>query len=291
MISIDPPLTILKELRDHIIPLADEELFLLEKSIVTEGCREPLIVWERSEDQLVLVDGHNRFKICQKHGIPFQFKKLLLKNIDEAKVWMIDNQVGRRNLTPDQASFYRGLKYLSLKKARGGYYNVKSKGQSDTSTSELVSKFFKVSESTVKRDAKFAEGLNVIGTSNPRLKTKILTGEVKVKKGDVQALADATNRERLTIKDETDLLRKAKVIRERILEEVEVSLKDLNNRATSSDTTLNDSVQIFMDKSDRLRRIKGMILNAMNRAINDMDSQAIKELKRLVEKLEGELFD
>ncbi len=133
--------------------------------------------------------------------------------------------------------------------------------------------------------------MNVIGTSNPRLKTKILTGEVKVKKGDVQALADATNRERLTIKDETDLLRKAKVIRERILEEVEVSLKDLNNRATSSDTTLNDSVPIFLDKSDRLRRIKGMILNAMNRAINDMDSQAIKELKRLVEKLEGELFD
>ena len=42
MISIDPPLTILSELREHIIPLGDEELFLLEKSIVTEGCREPI---------------------------------------------------------------------------------------------------------------------------------------------------------------------------------------------------------------------------------------------------------
>ena len=291
MISIDRPLTILAELRDHIIPLADEELFLLDKSIVSEGCREPLIVWEYSENQLVLIDGHNRLKICQKHGIRFQYKKLALNNIDEAKIWMIDNQVGRRNLTPDQASFYRGLKYLSLRKSKGGYDNVKSKGQIEISTSELVSKFFKVSESTVKRDAKYAEGLNIIGSSNPKLKAKILTGETKIKKSDIQALADAKNRDRLTIKDEADLLNKARTIREGILAEVELGLENLNKSVAFTDKAFDNSQPIFMHKSDRLRKIKGMILNAMNRAINDLDSKAIKELKNLVDKLEGELFD
>jgi hypothetical protein len=239
----------------------------------------------------VLVDGHNRFKICQKRGIPYKIKKLSFDTIDDAKVWMIDNQIGRRNLTPDQMSYYRGLKYLSLRKSRGGYDNVKSKGQNETSTSELVSKFFNVSESTVKRDAKFAEGLNIIGKSNPKLKTKILTGESKVKKGDIQALADGRSHDRLTIADESDLFIKAKIIREGILAEVETSLKKLSKKSAQPEKATNNSEPIFLEKSDRLRKIKGMILNAMNRAINEMDAKAMKELKKLVERLEGELFD
>src|SRR3990170_2918481 len=211
MISLDQPITILKELREHIIPLGEEELFLLQKSLVKEGCREPVMVWEKSENQLVLIDGHNRFKICQKNDIPFKVKKIKFNNIEGAKLWMIDNQIGRRNLTPDQMSYYRGLKYLSLKKKKGGYDNVKSKGQTETSTSETVAKFFNVSESTVKRDAKFAEGLNIVGRTNPKLKTKILIGEAKVKKGDVQALSDAKHPDRLRLKMKLTSLIKQKL--------------------------------------------------------------------------------
>jgi hypothetical protein len=290
MLSIDHAVTILKELREHIIPLGDEELFLLEKSIIKEGCREPLIVWERSDDQLVLVDGHNRFKICQKNNIPFRVKKIKFGGIEEAKLWMIDNQIGRRNLTPDQMSYYRGLKYLALKKKKGGYNNVKSKGQIETSTSEVVAKFFHVSESTIKRDAKFAEGLNIVGRTNPKLKTKILTAEAKVKKGDVQALSDAKNPDRITIKNEADLFNKAKAIKEQVLAEVEVDLKNLEQKKIARPHEELSLEAAFLDKNDKLRRIKGMILSAINRAINEKDIKAIKELKKLVERLEGELF-
>ena len=57
-------------------------------------------------------------------------------------------------------------------------------------------------------------------------------------------------------------------------------------------TSKKDEVQgnVFLDKDDRLKRIKGMILSAINKAINDKDAKAMKELKKLVEKLEGELF-
>mgnify|MGYP002336488951 CR=1 FL=1 len=75
---------------------------------------------------------------------------------------MVDNQIGRRNLTADQMSYYRGLKYLALKKAKGGYENIKSKGKTEISTSKFLSEQFNVSESTIKRDARFAEGLNTI---------------------------------------------------------------------------------------------------------------------------------
>ncbi|MEP6736729.1 MAG: ParB/Srx family N-terminal domain-containing protein [Chryseolinea sp.] len=287
MLSVEQPITILKELREHIIPLGDMELSQLERSLIAEGCREPLMVWEKSPGQLVLVDGHNRYKLCQKNNIPYKTKKIKFNNVEEAKVWMIDNQIGRRNLTPDQMSYYRGLKYNSLKKKKGGYDYVKSKGQNEISTSELIAKNFNVSESTIKRDAKFAEGLDIVGRSNPKLKTKILIGEAKVKKGDVQLLTDAKNADRLTIKNEADLFNKAKIIRNEILNAVASDLKVMKMASKKEEET---ATLTFLNKDDRLKRIKGLILSAINKAINDKDAKAIKELKKLVDKLEVELF-
>jgi hypothetical protein len=54
-------------LRAYIEPLTESEYQALERSILTEGCRDALVLW-----QDVLVDGHNRYQICQEHGIPFK---------------------------------------------------------------------------------------------------------------------------------------------------------------------------------------------------------------------------
>jgi len=290
MIDLGSSISINKELREHIIPLGDQELFQLEKSLLEDGCREPLTVWEKSADQLVLVDGHNRFKLCQKHDITFKIRKVRFETIEDAKLWMIDNQIGRRNLTGDQMSYYRGLKYNSLKKKKGGYEYVKSKGQNENSTSEHIAKAFGVSESTIKRDAKFAEGLDIVGKSNPKLKTKILIGEAKVKKGDVQILADSHHPERITIKNEADLFNKAKAIRNDVLKGVEADLQAIKSQKNLTRGEADEKGSLFMEKDDRLRKIKGMILSAINKAINDKDVRAIKELKKLIERLEGELF-
>jgi len=88
-----------------------------------------LVVWERPDGKNVVVDGHNRLKICLKHNLPYKVKKINFPTIGEVKDWMLDNQIGRRNLNPDQLSYYRGVKYFSIKKTRGGYRNVLSKGQ------------------------------------------------------------------------------------------------------------------------------------------------------------------
>ncbi|MBT1695427.1 ParB N-terminal domain-containing protein [Fulvivirgaceae bacterium PWU4] len=285
-------ITVLKVLKDFILPLSAEEFNILEQSILSDGCRDPLIVWQKPDGTNILVDGHNRLKICQKHGLPYKIKKLGFSDMDQVKDWMLDNQMGRRNLTPDQMSYYRGVKYLSIKQAKGGYKNIQSKGQSGLSTSEVLAGQFKVSESTIKRDAKFAEGVEIIGKSNPSLKLQILSGESKIKKADIRILTEHKESDKLTFRNEADLFNKAKRIRDEILDEVEQDVKRIKaQKITKAQETLKSLEPAFLNKEDRMKKIKASIVSVINRAINDKDVTAIKELKKLIERLEGELFD
>ena len=84
------------ELRDIIPPLAEDEFKQLEKNIISEGWRpnEKILTWNN-----IIIDGHNRHAVCTKHKIPFEIHEMDFKNKEEVKLWMIDNQKGRRNLT------------------------------------------------------------------------------------------------------------------------------------------------------------------------------------------------
>lgn len=82
------------EFKALIPPLSLEEYSQLEKNIIADGCREPLVVFNNT-----LVDGHNRYEICTKHDLPFSILEKDFADSGEAKLWMIDNQNGRRNLT------------------------------------------------------------------------------------------------------------------------------------------------------------------------------------------------
>lgn len=104
----DPTLEIDDEFRRLIPPCTIEEYELLEASIVQDGCREPLVVWNS-----VILDGHNRYDICTKHDIPFKTVRKQFGNREAAKQWIILNQIGRRNL----AAFQRGILGLTLWKA------------------------------------------------------------------------------------------------------------------------------------------------------------------------------
>lgn len=86
---------ILEEFRNLIPPLTDDEYKQLEENILADGIRDPLVLWGD-----VLVDGHNRYAIAQKHGLEFRTVQREFENDDAAALWIIDNQFGRRNL-PD----------------------------------------------------------------------------------------------------------------------------------------------------------------------------------------------
>lgn len=272
-------------LRDFIIPLSEEEKAQLENSIMEEGCRDALIVWENPSGELVLIDGHHRYSICTRHDIPYELKVMRFEGSEEVRQWMITNQLGRRNLSKEQTSYYRGLKYLKLRQKKGGYEAVLKKGQVE-STAEALSKEFKVSESTIRRDAKFAEALELVGRSNAHLRNLILTGDTELNKSDLLMLLNADDQDNLVIKNEADLLNKAKYIEQQILDQIEDKVHDLE---------LSDSLQEvedapFLEREDRIRSIKGKIISSMNKAINNEDEAAIEELKGLVSALQQVIF-
>ncbi|GAB4477506.1 MAG: hypothetical protein OHK0057_27280 [Thermoflexibacter sp.] len=204
--DIKQKISILPELRDLIPPLREEEMQSLEENILKNGCRDSLLVWEKEEGAYILIDGHNRYAICQKHRLDFPIKLLSFSSLEEAKQYMIDNQLSRRNLSPEQASYLRGMRYQVEKMDKGKYERQEHKGQNvpydiaDENTSNQVTeekettaqrlaKEYNVSEKTIKRDAQFAEGLEKIGKVNQNLKKDILAGKVKVNKSDIQKLA------------------------------------------------------------------------------------------------------
>ncbi len=285
-------ISISKELQEFIIPLSDEEFNQLRQNLLEEGCRDPLIVWDKSDKEQILVDGHNRYRICQELGIDFKIKKQAFSNEEEAKLWMITNQLGRRNLNGDQLSYYRGIKYESLKKSKGGYQNVKSKGQNELSTSLRLAQEYNTSESTIKRDSKFARGLDYIGNLNPKLKNDILLGKVKVKKADIILFSEVGNDAIKSIKNEADLFNKANNLRNVALDQIEKELKAKQEvKIKEAKAILDEKDELFSSYENRINRIKGQILSAMNRAIQNKDMEAIEELKKAIEKLQEILFN
>lgn len=284
-------LLIVEEIKSFIAPLSSEEFALLERDIIANGCRDPLTAWKRGSD-LVLIDGHHRYKICKKHDIGFEIDIKRFDSREQVQIWMLNNQMGRRNLTSDQLSYYRGKKYLLLKKDHGGYDFVANKGSKGAPTSRLLSSEFKVAESTIKRDAKFAEGLELIGQSNPLLKASILVGDTNLKKGDIQFLSEIDQRKKATfkVKNEADLFNKIAQFRKENLDIIEQKLDEIEQEkyaAAKAELVSRDTM--FLDKDERLQRLKGRIISAINDAIKNKNVKAISALKELMDSLYQEL--
>lgn len=86
---------VLPEMEKLLPPLSDEQLAMLEADILTNGCYCPVIV----NEDLVVIDGHHRQKLCAEHGIPYQLLVFSFADMLEAKQWALDTQKNRRNLT------------------------------------------------------------------------------------------------------------------------------------------------------------------------------------------------
>ena len=99
-------ITINEELRSFIDPLTPVEYAALERSLLADGCRDALVLWRD-----VLIDGHNRYEICTKHGIEFRtVNNDKFDSLEDVMLWVIDNNLARRSVS----DFQRGM--LALRK-------------------------------------------------------------------------------------------------------------------------------------------------------------------------------
>ena len=200
-LKIDP------EFQSQIPPLTDDEFKQLEENILKEGkLLSPLIVWNNT-----LVDGHNRYAILQKHPeIYFSTMPLRFANREEALAWICKNQLGRRNLTPEQKKFLIGKQYSVEHRKPGGNGNNQYTAttqeavqeelcQIDTipptsaeaSIRKQIAERNNVSESYVVRSEKFMRGVEIMEQMVPGMQEKILSGQFKVRDADMHRLARA----------------------------------------------------------------------------------------------------
>ena len=181
-LKIDP------EFQNQIPPLTDDEYKQLEENILKEGkLLSPLIVWNNT-----LVDGHNRYAILQKHPeIYFSTMPLPFESREEVLAWICKNQLGRRNLSPEQKRYLLGKQYEAEKKAakifRGNQYTLAKKSGGDhgdnhhsgKKTCDRIAEENGVSRASVLRASHYTRGIDIADNLSPGIKQKVFSGEVK----------------------------------------------------------------------------------------------------------------
>ena len=197
-------LTIDPEFAGKIPPLREEELKQLEENILADGVViNPLIVWNG-----VIVDGHNRYRILQQHPeIQFTTYEKAFSDRYEAIAWICKNQLGRRNLTPQQFKYLIGQQYEAEKCTSN--YNGNRFTSGDKSrcvqnehtykperTAERIARENNLSDSYVRRAEHFAKGVDAAEEAVPGIKQEILTGSIKPTEKAVAAIAKAPPEER-----------------------------------------------------------------------------------------------
>ena len=205
--NIKSQIQILDQLRDLIPPLSDEEYSQLQQNILKHGVKDPLTVWETTSTTLhadednkpiyVLIDGHNRYRISQEHKLDYRINLVRFTGLDEAKDYMIDFQLGRRNLSIEQIAYLRGLRYLQQKSMRGGN---KLSTNSIVDVSVALGKEYGVSSRTIKRDGDFAKGLDKL---KPEQKQDILSGKKKVARSSIEELSKTPLRKTIEVVEDS----------------------------------------------------------------------------------------
>jgi hypothetical protein len=188
-----------------LIPLQSKgELLALEQSIEAEGCRDPLLVWKGHN---VVLDGHTRRELCQKHKKQVKAREVELPDEKAAIEYILSIQRQRRNLTREAMSYFRGAEYNAVKESHGGSRRGRrSKGQSDPlkSTAAELARKYGVSEKTVKRDGNFAAVIDKIVEvyGDQEIKRRLLGADVKLTQGTARVLYKMPAKERKKAVDE-----------------------------------------------------------------------------------------
>jgi len=172
------------------LPPTVDEFNLLESQILRDGCQDALKVWDR-DGELVLLDGHNRLKICKKHDKPYDTSTIEISNIDEAIIWIVDNQKGRRNVATKKQQDYISGKRRTAQQNVDRARDVKGIFIANAPSEENIGMDIDpnrhqslamlkqmadegVSNFAIESNAKFAKGVDAVREVSPELAEKIL---------------------------------------------------------------------------------------------------------------------
>ena len=300
-----------EEFQKILPPLTEEEFQQLEKNIVNDNeVRDPIIVWNG-----VIVDGHNRWNILQKHpDIPYQIKRKDFKDRWQVIDWIISTQSGRRNLTELKRTDLMGLQLEARKHTEKFFGNqyVNSKGvrkncadQTDSEahnkcsrTTNEIAKEFGVAPRTVDDAYAFHKGMEVVEKEDKQLASDILNGKTRVTKKEIMELRKAEPEELKKsinqIKEGIKRPRKnPKMITEKDRQDMKQIAKYVDDMQSSKtcEPTLDDLLKDLRNNSTPYIRllnsmIKGyasVIKGNHEKVIETIDECIVKEINNLKE--------
>ena len=193
-----------QEFKSIIPPLSEVEQSSLEESLKREGCREPIRLWNG-----VIVDGHNRYEICQRYGIPFKTSSLFFPSRADVISWICLNQLSRRNLSGEAFRYLIGKRYdaeklIAQRRNEAGINQhtsapqkkpeippeEKKAHQYDRRTSTRIGNQYNLNHSTVESYGRFSRSLDQIEQKAPGLLSNVLAGSIRMSKDTVDLLAE-----------------------------------------------------------------------------------------------------
>jgi ParB-like chromosome segregation protein Spo0J len=285
IVYIKRNIVIYEEFKYLVPPLTPDELHKLEISIKEEGCRDPLVVWHRpaaeeQEEEWVLVDGHNRYQICEQNTIAYHVVSMEFPDQETAVHWIVNNQLGKRNATEETKSYLRGMQYNREKRKEVNWQNLRQyagtehEGTATTgNTADRLAELHKVSEKTIKRDEKFALAIDTLCGKNRELKANVLQKNVNVPKLKLIELAE----------DKNNLLPELGEELTNGLSFSQAYQKVYNIEMTE----IIDYEQYSRDKV--LKGIKTSIIQSLDTALKTGDKSHITTLRKYLEELENTL--
>ncbi|MEO1652455.1 MAG: hypothetical protein AAFU64_02825 [Bacteroidota bacterium] len=275
--AIKKKIKIKEELKDFIPPLSPEEFARLEENILLEGCRDALILWKEGNNY-ILVDGHNRLRICQHHQLDFKIEVKDFPDLPAVQEWMIINQLGKRNLSENAKSYLRGKQY-GQEKQQGKRSDLTS-GQNvqKLETREKLAKEYKVSAKTIQRDEKYALAIDRLAQQDNQLRWQILNKDIDLSKESVIELLNKESQEVEQFRDFLleGTLQKALEILETAAVPQKTSTSKENARKSKADQALDEFRTEF--------------LRAFKKLSQEKDRDALSQIKELISKLEKTLF-
>lgn len=297
-LKIDP------ELRDLLPPLTNEEYKQLEKNIVENGFDRnfPIMEW-----QGFIVDGHNRYDICKKHNIEPIIGTLAYKTKEEVMEWMLDIQLGRRNLTPIQkiaiTEKYRPIyekqakenKQNAMMIARQNNENNKNEQFLQISSTTVDSKNkidvrAKLAETAGVSTDTYSKGKKILDSNNEKLKQEVLSGEKSINAGYRELTGKKENKKE-EVKNEIPSTSQIQPPKSKVSEEVKQICKDLKTEKTKEylDSIWNYKVSII----ECMNADFNMYYDGFISILNDMENrvtqaeldECIENAKKNIEKL------
>jgi hypothetical protein len=199
-------------------PHTPEELSQLEQNLLADKrARDALVLWK---GRSILVDGYGRLPLCRKHGLPYPLVERDFADREAVRRWIISNQRGRRNLTPEWAAYIRGETYLAEKQSQGGTgANRHTKAPAEQSgkschsakTEERLGAEFKTSSRTIRNDGDFAEAIDTLAQNcGDDARQQILCRQTPLTRKEVVQLAKEEPAEQRQALNEAVARKKAK---------------------------------------------------------------------------------